>query len=322
MRRTVIDVAGALMGGAARYLTALDGFLQQSVDARDVRVIGRGRRLGATWLLRRETARLRASRMVASNNIAFVSGRPSVVVLRNALHFLTAQETSDVGLGSSRVTATAWLVRCRLRHADAIVVPSRSMRERVLHRCPEVAERTVVLNHPVAALGTRARQAHDRFRLLCPVLDAPYKSLSGRLALLASEVARSDQFELRVTAEPDRVFAAHGVVSLGALGPTALEHELSCADAIVFPLTLESFGYPMAEGRLRRIPVIAPSGDLSTEIAGDAHVPCDFDDVDSIRRALGTASELALPPLPANPFDPRAYFTRLLWGTLGAAPRS
>lgn len=309
----VIDVAGASMGGAASYLACLDKFLQQLPPSHGVNVIGRGRRLGLSWLAHREWERRGALRTIAANNISFGSGPERIVLLRNALHFLSDDDVSRIGRPDARTEATARLVRAMARRADVVVVPSRAMRDRVLRPNPGLRDRVVIMNHPVEPPAVPRRPRQAVLRLLCPVLDAPYKALARRLSALTTEVASREDVELRLTTKAEWAQPCRNVVALGRLNADELSVQMNEADGIVFPLSIESFGFPMAEGRLRRIPVIAPPGELSEEIAGDAHVPCDFSDVDSIRVAIADAWSKNLPVLKENPFDPDRYFRTLFW---------
>ena len=47
-----VDIAGAQMGGSARYAAELRGYLART-GRQDVRVIGAGQHVNPTWLLRR-----------------------------------------------------------------------------------------------------------------------------------------------------------------------------------------------------------------------------------------------------------------------------
>ena len=83
-----VDVAGAWMGGAARYAAELRSYLDRT-GRKDVKVIGTDQRVTPAWLLRREVSRPGGGRRVAVNNVSFVSpGGPRWTLLRNALHFL------------------------------------------------------------------------------------------------------------------------------------------------------------------------------------------------------------------------------------------
>ena len=81
----VVDAAGAQMGGAARYLHELHGYLSRTGRS-DVEVIGSQRRVTPGWLVRRELAGGSRDRRVALNNVGFVApGGQRWTLLRNAL---------------------------------------------------------------------------------------------------------------------------------------------------------------------------------------------------------------------------------------------
>ena len=136
-----VDIAGAQMGGAARYAAELRSYLART-GRRDVRVIGAKRRVNPAWLIRREVARPGARRRIALNNVSFVApGSERWTLLRNALHFLTDTEAShlDPSLLAS-VRREAAVVRLSARRADVLVVPSTAMAERVIRILPGVQE--------------------------------------------------------------------------------------------------------------------------------------------------------------------------------------
>lgn len=111
-----MDIAGAQMGGAARYAAELRSYLART-GRRDVRLIGEKRRVNPAWLIRREVARPAAQRRIALNNVSFVTpGGERWALLRNALHFLTDAEAShlDPSLLAS-VRREAAVVRLRDR---------------------------------------------------------------------------------------------------------------------------------------------------------------------------------------------------------------
>lgn len=91
-----IDVAGACVGGAARYAAELRSYVDR-MGRTDVKVIGTDQRVAPARLLRREVSRPGVGRRVAVNNVSFVSpGGPRWTLLRNALHFLTEAETAQL----------------------------------------------------------------------------------------------------------------------------------------------------------------------------------------------------------------------------------
>jgi len=159
--------------------------------------------------------------------------------------------------------------------------------------------------------------------VLCPVLDAPYKMLGQRLTDLtdAMEIVRREEVvgapRLLLTITEDEALALglrrpEWVHLLGRLSPSELRAVQQSARVIVYPTTLESFGYPLAEARLARQPVVAPDTSHAREVAGDALVPYSPTDPGSLVVALSEALKRQLPGLVRNPFDPDAYFNRLL----------
>src|SRR5580692_7753425 len=92
----IVDAAGAQMGGAARYLAELRGYLARTGRG-DVRVIGAQQRVSPGWLVRRELGRGARGRWVALNNVGFVArGGQRWTLLRNALHFMTEAEEATL----------------------------------------------------------------------------------------------------------------------------------------------------------------------------------------------------------------------------------
>ncbi|MGH8995907.1 MAG: hypothetical protein ACRDYB_07760 [Acidimicrobiales bacterium] len=138
-------------------------------------------------------------------------------------------------------------------------------------------------------------------------------------AVLALERLMSgggDPIELVLTLDPSTLQALGiadrpWLVVNGPLLPEQLGPLQASAGVIFFPCELESFGFPLAEARVNRQPVVAPDTALSREVAGDALVPYHPGDVNSLAAAFDEALGLTLPPLRENPFDPGRYFTCL-----------
>ncbi|HSH62275.1 MAG TPA: glycosyltransferase [Acidimicrobiales bacterium] len=260
---------------------------------------------------------------MATNNVSFCLGADErKVLLRNRLHFLSADEAARVGpvLPSSH-PKEAWIVRAALRRADRVIVPTETMGEQVIARCPWVEDRLDVLPHPVTPLVKRTQAARRSPHpvLLCPILNAPYKNLGDALQELHRAILLDPdlhEMEVRVTCD-ERELSDVGVnltgrvKALGRLTTNQVARELLEADAIFFPMDLESFGYPLAEARVNRIAVVAPSTAHAREVAGDALVPFDRGDTESLAEALSSSLLLKLPPLGENPFDPDRYFRKL-----------
>jgi glycosyltransferase involved in cell wall biosynthesis len=311
-----VDIAGAQMGGAARFGAELYGYLGRT-GRKDVAVIGARRQVGPAWLLRREMAKPTSARRVALNNVSFVApGGQRWTLLRNALHFLDAAEAAqlDPALAAS-VRREAAVVRLSARRADVLVVPSTAMAQRVTRILPGVTRRVVVRAHPVSA-DSVPRLPRDP-AILCPVLFAPYKRMDERLAeLLAATADCGDHaVRLRVTASPAdlpaSLVADPRIEFVGRVGQQDLRQVWARSRAIYFPTGLESFGYPLAEARVSGQPVIARDTPQNREIAGPALCGFTSGDPDSLRRAVTLALTTDVAPDPA-PFDPDAYFDWML----------
>jgi hypothetical protein len=311
-----VDAAGAQMGGAARYLEELRGYLART-GREDVEIIGSRRRVGPGWLLRRELTGRAGSRRVALNNVGFVApGGQRWTLLRNALHFLT--EGEQVRLDPSlraRVRRDAVVVHLAARRSDVLIAPSTAMTERILTVRPELSSRILVRPHPVSAAPI-PRLPCDPV-ILCPVLFAPYKQMAQRLGELLAAVGdlEDPSVRVRVTADATEVPAAiarHPQVELvGRLPRGQLRDVQVRSRAIYFPTGLESFGYPLAEARVSGQPAIARDTPQNREIAGPALCGYTPDDPDSLRRAVEAALTAEIAPDP-GPFNPDRYFGWLL----------
>jgi len=315
-----VDIAGAQMGGAARYAAELRSYLART-GRQDVRVIGAGRHVNPAWLLRREMVRPKSGRRIALNNVSFISpGGQRWALLRNALHFLADGEAADLDPAlRTSIRREAAVVRLAARRADVLVVPCTAMAERVTRVLPAVRSRIVVRPHPVSAgpTGPQAREA----AILCPVLFAPYKQMDERLTELLDAVDGYDDPAVRVRVTADRADLPPAVASsrrlefLGRIDQHDLRQAWRRSRAIYFPTGLESFGYPLAEARANGQPAIARDTAQNREIAGAALCGFDPGDPDSLRQAVKSALTTAVAPDP-QPFDPDAYFGWLL-GSIG-----
>jgi glycosyltransferase involved in cell wall biosynthesis len=310
----VVDIAGAQMGGAARFAGELDRYLART-GRRDVQVIGGAKRVAPGWLMRRETVGLTAVRRIAVNNISFVAPtRERWALLRNALHFLTAAEADQLEPAErGRVRREAAIVRLAARRADIIVVPCSAMAERVSRIVPGVQRRLIVRPHPVSANSVTPRPRDPA--ILCPVLFSHYKRMDERLTELLDAIGDRPAVRVRVTADagdlPPRLATDARVELLGRRDPGELRDWWARSRAIYFPTGLESFGYPLAEARVSGQPVIARETAQNAEIAGPALCGYELGDRDSLRHAVEQALTADVAPDPA-PFDPDAYFAFVL----------
>ena len=311
-----VDAAGALFGGAARYLDELRGYLDRT-GREDVEIIGSRRRVRPGWLVRRELIGRAGSRRVALNNFGFVTpGGQRWTLLRNALHFLTEDEQARLDPATRAfVRRDAAVVHLAARRSDVIVAPSTGMKERITTVRPDLSSRVVVRPHPVSAVPF-SRPPGDPI-ILCPVLFSPYKKMEQRLAELLTAVGNLQDPSVRVqvtadTAEAPSAVARHPQIELvGRLPSSELRKVRVRSHAIYFPTGLESFGYPLAEARASGQPVIARDTAQNREIAGPALCGYTLGDPDSLERGVQAALKADIAPDP-GPFDPDRYFEWLL----------
>jgi hypothetical protein len=318
-----IDIAGAQMGGAKRYVDELDAYLR---NADGIDVLGRSSTISAHYLARREREMRPYELRVAVNNVALATGGPSKVALRNALHFLNDSEERDLGnLLSRQVRYETKIIRLLARRADVIVAPSSAMAERIATVAPYLSSKVIVRHHPVSgdkAIGSTKERVGAGQRLLCPVLHAPFKRLERILPMVAqavramrSEPAWSD-LELRCTLTDEEmqvsgVRPGDGLVPLGRLSSAHVAQEWAGATAILYPTFIESFGYPLAEANVRRIPILAMGNEWVREIAGDALVPLDQTSPAALRSAIEQSLTTNLSNSIVTKFDRVAYFDNL-----------
>jgi len=334
---TLIDMAGAREGGARRFLLELDAYLQ-AVRPSDVMLIGRDRQLSSTWLLAREVAAWRTPglhRTVALNNVALGQPRRRVqtcVLLRNPLHFFPLQEIRTISRRARvQLALETTLVRRSALRADELVVPTSEMANRVLGYLPEVHGRLRVRPHPLSA-PARFHRCPKGAVFLMPALFAPWKGLEGWMTVLVRalnllEVRLGEEPEVRVTAGPDQLRQAlggiddHRILAIGRLEPGALDREYEAARAVLYPTKLESFGYPLAEARLRRVPVIGRDTELTREVAGPMLRPVQADDPTALAGVMLEALDEVSPTTTTgpNPFAPNAYFDDLLGTPMSAS---
>jgi glycosyltransferase involved in cell wall biosynthesis len=309
---TIVDVAGAATGGAARWRREAKEWVA-SQQRQDTCLIGEGERVTPRWLLQRELTGWRGRR-IAANNISFVGGMgPRVVLLRNPLHFLRPAEVDRLPGLRRKMAGQTRVVRTAVRRADFIVVPCSDMADRVTRELPELGNKVIVRHHPV---GVRVHpRREDAKYILFPYLVAPHKDLVGGVGTLIHAVEDTGiPVKVKVTTQTADLgsWGCHPMVE--AVGPqdtAAMDKLWEGAAAVYCPSTIESFGYPVAEGRAIGVPVIAVDTAQNREIADRALCGFQTDDLTSLSAAVGRALETHISPDP-RPFDPKAYFSWLV----------
>lgn len=318
---TVVDAAGAQMGGAAKFLGELRSYLSKNPRT-PVQLIGLDCSLDPRWLVRREVVARGSRARIALNNVGFGFGEGKVTLLRNALHFASPEELAALHYRPTQtMRAQTGIVRAAAQRSDRLVVPCGAMAERVVAHAPRLASKLVVRPHPVSQASwasTVDRPTDEVPSILMPILNAPYKRLHEHLErLLGALDAAGMPATVVVTAHRHEFPGSAGDPRARFTGPlrgTDLEACWQRANAVYFPTQLESFGYPLAEARVNGIPVVALDTCQNREIAGAALRPFQ----ESLPGSLAAAVHSALMrPAEADPvpFSPQAYFDWLLEST-------
>lgn len=315
-RLVAIDLAGSAEGGARRFRNEL--FETVNLDRPDSpRVLGLKCNLSPRYLVQREFEARSMEHVIAANNASFaLAGQVRTVLLRNALHFASAEEVEQVG-DTKTIRSQIPIIRGLARRADRIVVPCSAMADRVSQYCPSLASRIDVRFHPVGPPSWTSTAPTYPNSVLLPSLPAPYKRLAERTHEFL-EATEGTEIILRVTAMPGELGSVehHPRVNLlGRLTPEELSTEWAGCGAIYFPTLIESFGYPLAEARAGGRHVIAADTAQNKEIAGRALCSYQSGSTLSLRDAVRFALHSVPSPDP-EPFDPEMYFNDLLdWAT-------
>ena len=304
------------MGGAARFRGELHQYLSMT-RREDVQIIGNQRRLGPSWLMRREAAWPSHARRVALNNVGFLTpGGERWTLLGNALHFLSDAEISSLHpCLRSIATQQASLVRFAAKRSDVLVAPCSAMAERVASAIPSVKRRLTVRMHPVTANANPKNPTEPL--ILCPVIFEAYKHMPDRLAEWVRAVDQHIAPEVRmiVTASPSEVPASLAcsprIELVGRLEHAELCRLWARSRAVYFPTGLESFGFPLAEARVNGQPIIARDTAQNREIAGAALHCFTVGDLDSLLHATELAMSAKVAPDPGA-FNPKFYFEWML----------
>lgn len=309
--RVEVDVAGAFVGGARRFLHELDDWARQH-PSQAPNIVGRGVSLTPAWLARRELEMSRRARRVALNNASVVApGGARVVLLRNALHFASEQEFRELQFTPSRqLRAQIPVIRLLARRADEVVVPCQAMADRVLRYVPGVASRLVVRPHPLSARPW-AGSPSSAGTMLMPIVPSPYKRLPLHVARILRIAKEAGLERLVLTASPmdfpPEVRESDLVEFVGVLDAPALDEQFRAATCTYFPTQIEAFGYPLAEARVNGRAVVALNTQQNREIAAQALAPFDLGSDESLAQAVHHALHV---PVVAEPLalSPDQYF--------------
>ena len=198
------------------------------------------------------------------------------------------------------------LVPAAARRSDRVIVDAESTRADLIRHLGVAAGKI-----DVAPLGVSVRpdapatpgaelrarlDLDDRPLVLSLSAKRPHKNLARLLRALAAMDAAErpslvvpgyptpHETELRQLAES---LGIHGLVHFPQWLPLAdLEGLYALADAVVFPSLYEGFGLPVLEAMARGVPVACSNRSSLPEVAGDAALLFDPEDVQAIRLAI------------------------------------
>lgn len=309
-RKIYVDKAGAVRGGARRFLLELEDYLSANPHS-NVKLIG-GESLTSRWLIHRELKARRAERISLNNASFALPGGKRTVLLRNALHFASEAEFKQLQyVPSEHMRKQIPVIRFLAHRADSIIVPCTAMAERVIQHAPKLEGRISVKLHPVSARGWSTQEPdHDRKIILVPVIPQSYKRLDLHIPEILESIEGTNVV-VAVTAVKGEIPTADEhpqYLPIGNMPAEELAEWWGRATAIFFPPALESFGYALAEARCGGRPVIAPDTAQNREIAGRAL--CGYQDNEHLKEVVIQALNMVVPPDPVT-FDPKNYFDQL-----------
>jgi len=316
-KRTVIDCAGARVGGAARYLREIQTYVASNSNT-NIELIGLGRQLTPQWLVQREFQAATAAMRMSINNAGFINpAGVNVTILHNILQFATQDDFDRLRfVPPRRLRAQIPVVRALARASDTLIVPCTRMAEQVAYISPGLQDRLVVRFYPLTQpswAGTAPKNPRD---VLLPIVPSPYKHLDEHIPEFLTAAAKlpGEPIRLIVPAEPHELpnVASHpNVHFIGLQTSEALDQWWQDCAAVFFPPEFEAFGFPPAEARVYGRHVIAQTTAQNQEIAGPALAGYTRYDEPSLRDAIAMAISQTPTPDPA-PYDPDSYFHWLL----------
>lgn len=315
----VVDVAGAVGGGAARLLRELNRYLDETQHK--AKIIGRGNRLTPQWLLRRELFAPRAKSHISLNNAGFMTPfGTNITLLRNVLHFASDEDLTRIGFRPSKeLKLQIPVVRALARRSETLVVPCSRMAEQVSTHAPYLSDKLTVRFHPVAQPSWAGQEPESEADVLVPIVPQPYKNLDKHLPefLEASSSIMNGKVRLVVPAHARALpsLEAHPrVLFIGPQTSQDLDKWWRRSRAIFFPVEFESFGYALAESRVYGRSIIAQDTPQNKEIAGDALHAYRRHNKRSLSDSIESALKHAPKPDPSA-FEPTRYFNWLFSGS-------
>ena len=228
----------------------------------------------------------------------FLPRRPHVV----AVHDLDTVENPEHYRLRFRAYYNA-LLRTYVRSAARILVPSQSTEEAVRHRWPRARVAVVPLGVDPIFTPRGPRYTHVGQDTRVIAYTGGYngrKRLNDLIRAFEDLCASRDDVVLLMTGVPPEELrvqlagspAADRIRSTGYLDNQTMASVYRAADVVVYPSSLEGFGFPVVEAFASGAPVVATATGSIPELAGDAAFLVDLGDVhglaEAIRRVLDT----------------------------------
>lgn len=317
-QRIIIDCAGAILGGAARYLRELQSYLAEHDDS-TIELIGIGQQLTPQWLIKRELKAASADVRISLNNAGFLNPRgTNVTLLQNILQFATTEDYNRLRFTPPRrLRLQTPIVRAFASASETLVAPCSRMAEQIVAVSPSLREKLVVRLYPIALpdwAGTTPKNPRD---VLLPIVPSPYKHLDEHIPefLRASEDIPGEPIRLIVPTTPEQFPTLSSHPRIDFIGPQTtetLDQWWQDSGAVFFPPEFEAFGFPVGEARVYGRHVIAQDTAQNHEIGGRALKPYTRHDRQSLHTAI-TNAVTGIPEPDPDPFCPETYFEWLLY---------
>lgn len=176
-----------------------------------------------------------------------------------------------------------------VRVADAVIVQSKALAERIIERIPSVQDHMVTIPHGPGYLDgpetgvTRMRAPSDTLEVAYVALYRSYKNFDVLLRAFKILEARGipvrlhltldvvdDEGARRVISEARAMGVEDLIVNHGELQPERVSRLYRSAHVFVFPSVCESFGFPQVEAMAFGLPMLVADTQVNREICGDA----------------------------------------------------
>lgn len=318
MVRIVVDQAGSPHGGAGRFRRELVEYAGLNDDAR-FEIIGLHTYLTPGWLGERELRAVGARKKIALNNASFLGpGGEKTVVLQNVIHFSDHQEQRSIGYSPSRrMRLQIPIIRAGALRADRLIVPTGEMLKRVAQILPSTRNRIEVKALPLSTPRWKGAQPPKNPIILMPQTPQRYKPLEFHVQRLhdAIELIGEDITIVCTCSSEElpKVAKLPRVTCIGRQTHEQMDMWYGRAQAVYFPTTYESFGYPVAEARAGGRWLIGQNTEQNREIAGNSLLGFDVANLDSLAEAVLRIGDPQPQPHP-EPFDPVRFFDDVIFG--------